>query len=161
MNKGNTTMESSTSSSTAQQQIEAMLSVMFAAWNRGDVPGYAAFWEQDADLVNVLGMWRQGRSEILAELDFLHSNRFRGTQIRDLGHTIRFLTPEVAVVHVRWEMRGDLGQAGHEAQGGIRRGIFTHTARRADQGWRIAASQNTDISPIPDFLKGSKPTAAT
>jgi hypothetical protein len=70
----------------------------------------------------------------------------------ELGHSIRFLTPEIAIVHLRWEMRGDPGQPGHEVEGGIRQGIFTPVAVKREEGWRLAASQNTDIKPIPDFL---------
>lgn len=144
----------------AEQEIETLLAAMFAAWNRGDVPAYTAFWSPDADLVNVLGMHRRGRGQILAELEFLHSGRFRGTQIHELGHTIRFLTPEIAVVQVRWEMHGDPGQTGHPVENGTRRGIFTHTMRRAPEGWRLAASQNTDVVPVPDFLEAANPRAA-
>jgi len=150
----------SSNRATDQQEIEAILAAMFAAWNRADLKTYAACWTEDGELVNVLGMHRHGRAEILAELEFLHATRFRGTQIQDLGHNIRFLTPEIAVVHVRWEMRGDAGQPGHEVQGGTRRGIFTHTAQRTQEGWRLVASQNTDVQPIPDFLKAVKDAGA-
>src|SRR5262252_8093244 len=92
---------------TARKEIEETLANMVAAWNRGDVRGYAQFWNEDGELVNVLGMHRRGRQEILAELEFLHAGRFRGSQIRDLGHDVRFLTDSVAIVHLRWEMHGD------------------------------------------------------
>lgn len=154
-------MDSSSHPSTDLEQIEALVAAMFATWNRGDLEAYANSWTEDGELVNVLGMHRHGRAEILAELEFLHATRFRGTQIFDLGHDVRFLTPEVAVVHVRWEMRGDAGQPGHEVHEGVRRGILTHIAQRTPEGWRLVASQNTDVQPIPDFLnKAQKPEAA-
>jgi uncharacterized protein (TIGR02246 family) len=137
----------------ARKEIDATLADMFAAWNRGDVRGYAGFWSEDGELVNVLGMHRRGRAEILAELEFLHAGRFRGTQIRSLEYSVRFLGPEIAIVHLPWEMHGDKGQPGHEVPGGIRRGIFTHVICRGAEGWRLTASQNTDVAPIPDFLK--------
>ena len=144
-----------------EQEIHTMLEAMFAAWNRGDVRSYAAFWSEDADLVNVLGMRRQGRSEILAELEFLHAGRFRGTQIRNVESSFRVLVPGVAVVHVRWEMHGDQGQPGHEVREAIRRGVFTHVAVCTPEGWRLAASQNTDIQPIPDFLHADSTAVST
>jgi len=150
----------SSNRATDQQEIEAILAAMFAAWNRADLKTYAGFWREDAEFVNVLGMERHGRAEILAELEFLHANRFRGTKIQDLGHDVRFLTPDVAVVHMRWEMSGDAGQPGHEVSGGTRRGIFTHTAMRTGEGWRLVASQNTDVQRIPDFLKTIKEPGA-
>jgi uncharacterized protein (TIGR02246 family) len=137
--------------------IETTLREMFAAWNSGDVKAYASFWSHDGELVNVLGMHRQGRAEILAELELLHATIFRGSQIRDAGHSIRFLAPEIAIVNVRWEMEGHA--AGPE-QREVRRGVFTHTIMRSDEGWRLVASQNTEIQPVPDFLKTSAPGAA-
>ena len=154
-------MDSSRTLSADQQQIESLLAAMIADWNRGDAQAYADYWSQDGELINVLGMHRQGRAEILAELKFLHATRFRGTQLQDLGHSIRFLPPDVAVVHVRWEMRGDAGQPGHEVREGVRRGIMTHIVQRTGEGWQLVSSQNTDIQPIPDFLKqAQKPEAA-
>lgn len=143
-----------------KHEMALTLEAMFAAWNRGDIPSYTGFWSEDADLVNVLGMRRQGRGEILAELEFLHAGRFRGTRIRNLGSTVRVIAPDVVVVHVRWEMHGDQGQPGQEVHDGVRRGIFTHVAVRTPDGWRLAASQNTDIQPIPDFLR-KHPTATS
>ena len=152
-------MNEQAGNTTARKEIDATLADMVAAWNRGDVRGYVWFWSEEGELVNVLGMHRSGREEILAELEFLHAGRFRGTQIRDLGHSVRFLSDRIAIVHLPWEMSGDRGQPGHEAPGGIRRGIFTHVICRGPEGWRITASQNTDVVPIPDFLKMPAKTA--
>ena len=94
-----------------------------------------------------------GGAEILAELEFLHAGRFQASQIRDLGHKRAF--PERRHRHCPFDL-GDEWRSwtsGHEAPGGILRGIFTHVICRSAEGWRLAASQNTDLAPIPDFLE--------
>jgi uncharacterized protein (TIGR02246 family) len=137
----------------ALQQIEALFETLTRHWNRHDAKAYASLWLEDADFVNVLGMHRHGRAELLAELDYLHADRFKNSQVSMQRKTVRFLTPDVAVAHVEWEMTGDPGMPGHPTQGGRRSGIFTHVLRRTPEGWRFVASQNTDILPIPDPLR--------
>lgn len=144
---------------TASAALDALLSAMFAAWNRGDLHAYAGFWEEDGTLVNVVGILRQGRAEILDELNFLHAGPFRGTQITDLGHSVRFLAPDVAVIRVPWEMRGVAIEPRYGIKESTRRGIFTHTALRTQDGWRLVASQNTEIQPIHDPVKSEQPAA--
>ncbi len=77
----------------------------------------------------------------------------KNTQIKMQSQTVRFLTPDIAVAHLTWEMTGDPGMPGHPVPGGNRGGIFTHVIQITKDGWRFVASQNTDILPIPDFLK--------
>jgi hypothetical protein len=102
-----------------------------------------------------------GRDKLLAELRWLHSDRFRNTQIRDLGHSVRFLSPAVAVVHMRWEMQNDSGMPGLPTENGVRRSIFTNVAQRTREGWRFVASQNTDAVAMPTEMRNLPRTART
>lgn len=138
---------------TAIQEIEAVFARLAELWNQHDVREYVALWAEDSDFVNVLGMHRHGRQELLAELEYLHAGRFRNTQIRIERHTVKLLTGELALVHLWWEMNGDPGMPGHPTENGRRRGIFTHVMRLTPEGWRFVASQNTDVLPIPDPLR--------
>jgi uncharacterized protein (TIGR02246 family) len=134
----------------AHVEIDAMLASLIDRWNRHDVPEYVSFWLEDGDFVNVIGTHHHGRDQLQAELEWLHGGRFRNTQIRDLGHSIRFLSPDLAIIHMHWHMDGDPGMPGHPSDDGVRRGIFTHVAQRTSQGgWRFVASQNTDIVSVP------------
>lgn len=135
------------------KEIEALFAAMADLWNRHDTEAYAALWTDDADFVNVLGMHRYGRRELLAELNYLHAGRFRNTHIRLEPARVRFLTSEVAIAHVEWEMNGDPGMPGFPTLDGRRRGVFTHVVQLTPEGWRFVASQNTDILPIPDPLR--------
>lgn len=127
------------------KEIDELMESMFNAWNRGDLHTYTNFYREDADLVNVLGIHRHGRAEILAELEALHQHRFKGTLTLDLGHTTRFLTPEIAIVLVRWEMQGVNLAPEEDPSGRTRRGVFIHVAESTPQGWQLIASQNTEI----------------
>ena len=138
---------------TATHEIEAVFARLVELWNRHDVKQYAAMWADDSDFFNVLGMNLHGRQELLSELEYLHAGRFNKTQIRTEHHTVKLLTPELALAHLWWEMNGDPGMPGHPSENGRRHGIFTHVMRLTPQGWRFIASQNTDVLPIADPLR--------
>lgn len=142
----------------ARREIEAMFEAAVESWNRHDLKAYVSLWTEGADFVNVVGMHREGRSELLAEVEYLHASRFRNSQITPLRSKIRFLTPEVAVAHFWWQMTGDPGMPGIPGPAdGLRRGIFTHVVSLTPDGWRFTASQNTDVLPIPDPLRQGSP----
>jgi len=140
-------------SATALKEIDAVLASAAERWNRHDTATYAAHWMEDATFVNVVGMHREGRKRIQAEFDYLHAGRFKDSTFVILKRTVRFLKPDVAAVNVWWEMQNDPGAPGHPVENGVRRGVFTHVMLLTPDGWRFAASQNTDILPIPDFLQ--------
>ena len=57
--------------------------------------------------------------------------------------------PSIAVVHDTWTLTGDPGAPGWKI-GDQRRGILLHVMQKTGAGWRIAASQNTDIQDLPN-----------
>jgi uncharacterized protein (TIGR02246 family) len=136
----------------ALKDIEALITAAVERWNRHDVMGYASLWTEDSDFVNVVGIHRRGRRELQAELEWLHGDRFRNTQVRMERPSVRLLTTELALAHVEWSMTGDPGMPGFPTEDGQRRGVFTHVVQRTAEGWRFIASQNTDTLPIADPL---------
>lgn len=143
-------------STATKTEIDDLFGAMTDAWNRHDTNAYAALWKEEADFVNVLGMHRGNRAELLAELDFLHSDRFKATTVDFTRRKVRFLTPDVAVVVAWWSMDGDSGIPDSPTADGRRDGVFTHVIQRTPEGWRIAASQNTNKAPIPDPLRPNR-----
>lgn len=118
------------------------------AWNRHDMNGLAALFAEDADFVNVIGLWWRGRAEIQKEHEALHATRMRNSHLVAEETVVRFLRPDVAVVHVRWELTGDTGLEGRPLP--PRKGILEHVVAKIGDQWLIASSQNTDILPLPN-----------
>jgi uncharacterized protein (TIGR02246 family) len=140
-------------STQAIRQIEALAEQMAERWNRHDTRSYVELWIEDCTFVNVVGIDRRGRRELLAELEYLHNGRFRDTQIRIERQAVRLLSPDLAVANVWWHMTGDPGMPGYPTRDGERQGVFTHVVQHTTAGWRFVASQNTDRLPIPDPLE--------
>jgi uncharacterized protein (TIGR02246 family) len=121
------------------------------AWNRHDAKAYAALFAEDGDVVNVVGWWWKGRGEIESRLAAAFAWVFRESTLTITEVRVRFLSPEIAVAHVRWTMTGARTPPGIPEP---REGIQTQTLRKAAGTWRIAAFQNTNAVPEMPFPLG-------
>ena len=115
------------------------------AWNAHDMKALAALFTEDADFVNVAGMWWKGRAMIQTMHERTHAARFKGTTLVETNTTVRTLGPDVAVLHFKWELSGELDQDGKRAI--TRHGIMQIVAVKQADGWRILAAQNTNAKP--------------
>ncbi|MEB4614550.1 YybH family protein [Leucobacter sp. M11] len=115
------------------------------AWNRADADHLAALFAEDADFVNVVGLWWHDRSSIRDAHDFGFRTIFPGSVITMAEPRVRRLGTDAAVVQSRWHLTGQISPAGEAA--GPREGIFTFVLERRTQGWVAVTAQNTDIAP--------------
>jgi hypothetical protein len=71
---------------------------------------------------------------------------------------IRFLAPDLAVVHPTWDLVGARGPLNLERA--PRKGIMIQVMKREGGRWWIVAAQNTDIVPLPGPAPVKTPPAA-
>ncbi|ABM08634.1 conserved hypothetical protein [Paenarthrobacter aurescens TC1] len=101
---------------------------------------------EDADFVNVVGMWWNNRRQIMFNHDYGFRHMFPDTEMVLEKVKVRELGTEVAVVHARWSMTGQITPTGERS--GPRRGVISFTAvRQSDGRWLAVSAQNTDIVP--------------
>ena len=122
------------------------------AWNRHDAKTYASFFAEDGDCVNVVGWWWKGRPQIEKKVADAHVLMFRESMVTNDEIHFRFLTSEIAVVHVRWSMVGNRNPDG--TPGPPRRGIQTHILQKQAGKWWIVAFNNVDSIPEVSFSTG-------
>ena len=115
------------------------------AWNAHDMKALAGLFSEDADFVNVVGMWWKGRAEIQAQHEASHATRFKTTTLVETGTAVRRLPGDIAVMHFSWELSGELEPDGKAAP--LRRGVMLVVASKQAAGWRIIAAQNTNALP--------------
>ncbi|MDK3019139.1 SgcJ/EcaC family oxidoreductase [Pseudodonghicola flavimaris] len=113
-----------------------------AAWAARDAAALAALFAEDADFVNVVGLWWHDRAAIERAHAYGLTTFFAESQLtpevirtRDLG--------AVAVVQCRFRLTGQRDPQGRPA--GPRRTILTFVARRLAAGWQVVTAQNTDV----------------
>jgi uncharacterized protein (TIGR02246 family) len=76
-------------------------------WNRHDISALADLFTEDADFVTVIGKWCKGKKEFYDYHVRLHQVMFKDSIWKTTNTQIRFLQPDVAIVHVNWGITGD------------------------------------------------------
>ena len=105
----------------------------------------AATYARDADAINLAGEWFQGRDAFQKSLEDLHSAKTRASVWQTERTEIKFLTPEIALVHVYANSHGDRNPDGSPMK--PRRVILTRVETKRGGKWLIVASQATNIVP--------------
>jgi uncharacterized protein (TIGR02246 family) len=113
------------------------------AWNRHDVKALAALVADDVRFVNVAGVVLTGRGEFEALQTRTHAMQFKESVRTVTGTDIKFLTPDIAVAHVKWGMRGDQDSDGTPRQ--PRHGVMMQVLMKRDGKWTVVAAQNTNV----------------
>src|SRR3569623_259184 len=115
------------------------------AWNEHDMEAFGRLLADDAEFVNVAGMWWRGRREIQGAHAQTHATFFRLSTLYGEIASLKFLSPEVALMHISWRLVGQLDPAGNVGE--PRNGVLVLTAIRAGSDWKIAAAQNVNELP--------------
>jgi len=120
--------------------IRALYFQMIDGWNRGSGDDFAAPFGEDGDLVGFDGTHLKGREEIASFHQQLFDTFLKGSRLIGKIRNVRFLTPDVAIMHV---VGGTImaGQTDIEPE---RNSIHTLVVMKGSDGkWRLAAFQNT------------------
>lgn len=127
-----------------ERAIRELFNRMSAAWNKGDGRAFAACFTEDVDYITFFGQHLKGREAVAVAHQQLFDGIMKGSTLSGAdGITrMRFLTPDVAVVHavgsikMRWQVRPSKRRAS----------INTNILVKDDHGaWLISAFQNTRI----------------
>lgn len=123
--------------------IREVAATMAEAWNRDDTKALSVLFAEDAEFIDVHGSFWKGRKNIEKALTTIHSSSYRGTKIKSTSTEIRFVRPDVAVVHVAWEFAGDQPEP-------LPRGVRMILVITEQNGtWGVVAAQTTQISSSP------------
>ena len=121
-------------------QIRDVAGQQAVAWNRHNAKAYAALFTENCDVVNVVGWWWKGRTELQNRLTAAFSHAFRESTLTISDVQVRFLTPEIALAHAYWTMTGAKMPPGMpEPRAGVQTLVMTKQHGR----WLIAGFQNT------------------
>jgi|SRR5690625_717557 len=125
---------------------QSVATAFVEAWNRRDADQLASLFDQDAEFVNVVGLWWHNRASIRKAHAYGFEHIFSRSDLELLETRVRHLGDDVAVVHARMQLTGQSAVA-DSRRPGVRNNIFTFVVHRSSGGWRCAAAHNTDIVP--------------
>lgn len=117
-----------------------------AAWNARDADGIAALFDEDAEFVNVVGLWWHDREAIRRAHAYGLERIFNRSTLRVQSVRVRHLGHDAAVVHARMSLTGQAEVEG-VADPGTRMNVFSFVVHRVPGGWSCASAHNTDVVP--------------
>jgi uncharacterized protein (TIGR02246 family) len=127
-----------------------------AAWAKHSGHELAKLMSEDVDFVNVAGDWLHGRKDFELYHTRLLSGPFHEAVLTSLQTSVRFLRPDLAVLHWSWRVEGDKNDDLTPRK--PRNGLFTMIVEKKNAEWLIVVAQNTNQIPGPNpELDGIKP----
>ncbi|WP_022834550.1 YybH family protein [Salisaeta longa] len=118
-----------------------------AAWNARDPQAIGALFDDDAEFVNVTGLWWHSRAAIEQAHAYGLRQIFDASTLTCVETRVKQLADSVAVVHAKLRLTGQTPPPGTAARPGTRHTVFTFVVHRVADGWRCAAAHNTDVVP--------------
>lgn len=115
------------------------------AWNSRNASALANLFAEDADFVNVVGLWWHNRADIEHAHEYGLQTFFKSSQLIPRRVEVRQLGGDAAVVHVRWKLMDQLDNAGKTLD--PRFTIMVFVLHRQDTGWIVVAAHNTEVIP--------------
>jgi uncharacterized protein (TIGR02246 family) len=128
-----------------EEQIRDLEHRFNAAWNAHNPDVIAEALTDDAQFITVNGAWTTSRAGFRDLMARLHGplGPFRDSTRRTPEMQVRFLSPDIALLHTRFWIKGE---AQHDALSqDDRESVGTRVVRKIDGRWRIVATQNTDV----------------
>jgi uncharacterized protein (TIGR02246 family) len=129
--------------------IKAALASFVHAFNASDARSLAALFADDAEFVNIFGMWMRGR----AGIEVGHAHGFGGPLAKSTivaGEThVKLVRPDVALCHIRWS-RG--ASPGLPAAGGVLSVVMIQNGEE----WSMVSGHNTESRSPPGPGGGPK-----
>lgn len=120
-----------------------------SAWDAKDAEGIGRLFVEDADFINVVGLWWTGRRSIVKAQQFGFQNAFATATISVSKVAQRFLGDDAAVVTAQWQISGQVDPEGEPVD--PRRGVISATVvKLADGTWLGVSCQNTDTALAAD-----------
>ena len=132
-----------------EDAIRELLDRQVLAWAAGDPEAYASVFTPDADYVTFLGSRHKGREAIALFYAPLFKKLLHGSRLRTQITHLRYLTPDVALIQARAAVTKQVRRWNRRADR-----VNTSIAVRTDDGWLLAASQNTTHRRLTEKLMG-------
>ena len=133
-----------------EDAIKGVLAEYVRTWNRHDVDAWGRLFTDDVQYVNRAGeVWRSTEENVEGHRA-VHETLSRQNQKMDYQAAVegvRFLKPDIALVHATWRWPGFVGPSGEPRRDF--RGVMSTVMVKRDGRWLIRALHNTVTEPPP------------
>jgi uncharacterized protein (TIGR02246 family) len=129
-----------------EQAIRLVITEMTEGFNSHDGRAASRMYMPEAKLVTVRGEVMEGQAAIEKGLTAIFETRAKAAMHRTLGVSIRFLRPDIALVHVTNELSGLVAPDGAALP--PHQELSLRVFAKQDGRWQVAAFHNTTVRPF-------------
>ncbi|TRX62087.1 SgcJ/EcaC family oxidoreductase [Fulvivirga sp. M361] len=115
-------------------------------WNKRDANGIASLFIENADFINVVGLWWNNRGDIRKAHAYGLKTIFPDSHLSLIRTKVRRVSDDVAIVHAKMKLAGQ-NSIESTRHVGVRFNLFTFVVKRKKSKWICLAAHNTDIVP--------------
>jgi uncharacterized protein (TIGR02246 family) len=129
-----------------EDAIRKIVAAMTDGFNKHDATAATRMYAPDADFVSVRGDAAAGSREIEEKLAIIFATRASGAVLTTLNVKVRFVRPDVALVHVLNELGGLLAADGEKLP--AHKELSVRVFVKDEGALRVAAFHNTMQKPF-------------
>ena len=126
-----------------EERVRAAIRTFETGWNHHDMDVMFQAFTQDAEWVNIGGMWWRGLKNVKQAHRVYHDTFFANTSFNIDEIHVRLVAPDTAVAVVRWKKGSFLPPDGQLRPPG--RDLMSLVLVRKGGNWLITAGHNTTI----------------
>jgi uncharacterized protein (TIGR02246 family) len=125
-----------------EQAVHGLPQVFSNAWAKHDGHELAKIMAEDVDFVTIGATWISGRVDFEKYHTRLLGGRFKESTITPLETAVRFIRPDLAIIHWSWRVQSDRNPDASARP--PRFGLMTMLAEKRKGTWFVVVAQNTN-----------------
>jgi uncharacterized protein (TIGR02246 family) len=134
-----------------QRAIRDIIKGQETAWNKHDMKAYMEPYRDDADAVNIVGMYWRGKAAILKHLSDYHATSFKDLEETLDEVNVHSIGDGYAIAILIWKVGAFKAPNGVDIPAGRHRS--TQVLAKGADGWKVVHFHNTTIDEAA--LKGA------
>ena len=131
------------------KEPEEIPALFVEAWMNRDADFLASLFAEDAEFVNVVGLWWHNQEDIRKAHSYGFDKIFGDSNLRLMETSVKNLTDDIAVVHARMRLKNQTPSKNDEPTS-IRQNMFSFVVKKLTDKWICESAHNTDIIPGTD-----------
>lgn len=116
------------------------------AWNEHNARAIADLFIEDADFINVTGIWWKNNKDIFKAHNYGFKVIFPVSTLKIKNIKTRYLSDDIAIIHAGMQLSNQSDLEGNIIQG-KRNNLFVFVAMNVGTHWLVHSAQNSEILP--------------
>ena len=126
------------------QSPEEVVNTFVEGWNAGDAKKLASIFVEDAEFVNVTGLWWHNKERIYQAHEYGLRVIFKGAQLKITRQKTRWLSKDIALVHAKMKLTGQT-PFGKAEKTNTKNNMLLFVCKHQNGSWMCETVQNTEI----------------